>query len=1117
MTVNEDHTKTPKGGAAPEKPRRHIRVAKWVGIVVAVIIGLPLLLLCALSLWLTPDRLTRLVNEEGSRYLNADIEAKDVNYTLWSSFPRFKLTTGEVRVISRSLDSVSPDIRRQLPDSSRFLAAIRSFTGEINVVDLFMNRYVIHDVSVDSLRLNLVAYNDSINNYNILPTTQGGFKKVPYISAERIQLKNPGSMTYSSVSTETRASLDLHELDLIRKRGAGVKKNTYRMELDGTVTASSAGLQILNKFPFMLSGDLHLRFNPFGISLSDYSIDLGELKSRLSMSVGIGDDPKIESFDYKISNLSLTGLLGYIPKEFVPSLQGLQADVPIDISARLLSSWRISSETLPSINVDFAIPSGTVSYTVALPSGSGNSSRYATYSLNHGPIDASFVFDGKEPDRSYFDVKDFLISAEGVKVTTGLMITRLTSRPQIAANIDVDADVARSLRLLPFTPPVKASGNISLKSKLTFSIADFTKAGLQEGLSDLVVAADLRAANMHVDAPELGLKGGIDNLNLMIEETTEQFNSDGMLNPEVSLAGSIASAALALPGKSRVEVGRISFNTQTGYQGMLTPELLMKGLPISVEGELGDVAYTDPTSATSVKSQKILFTDRLSKRTGDPALDLLSDGITVSSPGVTLSSGKNHLIFHDILFSGRISNRVPTGTGPGVTGSSEKESAEKESAEKNYPAKESAVPVVAAASDPALKTTPKYIDFQAPQALSQLFDQYAMDATLKVARIDLRTPGFHKGNYFSNLDLKVGENNIRLANLDIMLENTGAHLSADIGNLRSFLLNPASDDNPLVTSLALSLDTVNINALARAYVESKGGMANLPRHDTVTASDSVALLIPRNLKTDIRLAAKEIMYTNLNLTDVKADIALRKGILDIPDLSLASSFGSAALNVKYDSSDVDSLRLGLGLDINKIDLVRFFKKFPSLIRMMPEMRNLSGDISAGVTFSTDIFPDMYINMPATDVDLNVQGRGLTVKQSRFIRRITRMMLIESGGPIHIHDMDVHASIHDNLLQLDPFYFEFDRYRIRMLGVNNLDGDLYYHIAVDKSPVPFPFSVNIEGQFHHPKLRFGGAHYNVKKAERVTSQIQEENNINMVLILRKLLRAFVGEAAKKKWN
>ena len=123
------------------------------------------------------------------------------------------------------------------------------------------------------------------------------------------------------------------------------------------------------------------------------------------------------------------------------------------------------------------------------------------------------------------------------------------------------------------------------------------------------------------------------------------------------------------------------------------------------------------------------------------------------------------------------------------------------------------------------------------------------------------------------------------------------------------------------------------------------------------------------------------------------------------------------------------------------------------------------------------------------------------------------MLIESGDDIHIKDMKVNAGIHDNLLQLNPFDFEFDKYKLHLLGINNFNGKLYYHIAVMQSPIPFPFAINIEGMFHDPKLRFGGPKYNLKRAEEVTSQIEENNNINLVSVARSFMGAFIHKAAE----
>lgn len=1087
--ITEDSSSSP---AAPRKNRVK-RVAKWIGIVVAVLIALPMLLLCLLSLWLTPDRLTAIVNREGSKYLMADIQAKDVDYSLWSTFPRFKVTTGEVDLISRTLDGVSPEIQRQLPDSAKFLASIKSFSGEINVVDLFMNRYVIHEVNVEGLQLNFVAYNDSINNYNIIPSTGKGFKKVPYISAESIRLAEAGTIKYTSVTSNTNASLHLKNLDLIRRRGKDVKKNTYRLELQGTVTATSSGLRILNKFPFMLGGDLNLRFNPFGVSLSDYRIDLGELSSKLSMSVGVGDDPKVDSFDYQISNISLAGLMSYLPKELVPSLQGLEADIQVNASAKLLSSWSFSSEDFPSIEVDFNIPSGNLNYTVTLPAKKGVPTREATYSLSHTPVEASFIFNGKNPDASYLNIKDFEVATDGLALRLGVMISRMTSHPLVSANLDVDADVARSLRLLPFTSPVEASGKMTMSSNLAFSVRDFTKEGLTKGLEDIAVDADIKASGIALKGRSLGIRGSAGDINLRIVQKAERLDSAGVMNPAVTVKGSVASANLKMDKGVTVKAGSLQFSTSSNFSGLLTTAVLNAGLPVAVSGELHNIKCLVPASEMEVNIPRLAFSDQLSKHTGKTAYDLLSDGVKIEVPRADFTSGHNHFNIHNLSLDASLAMAGPSGI------------VVRKPAEKVSP------------EGTELPHTPELIQFSAPEGLRSFLADYSLRSRLRIGKIDIITPGFRHDNYLANIDLTVNDRNVRLDNIDIMLKKTRARMSADIGNIRSFLLNPASEKNPLQADLNLMLDTVNINALAKAYVESKGGMQNIPRHDKLTASDSVALMVPRNINVRVALAANELIYTNLFFTDVKADIGVSEGRLRIPDLSLASSFGAADLNVVYDSRDIQDLSLRLGLDINQIDIIKFFKKFPSLIRMIPEMRNLSGTISAGVTFSTDIFPDMYINMPSVTADLLVEGRGLTVKQSRFIRRITKMMLIESGDPIHIHNMDVRAKIHDNLLQLYPFNFEFDRYKLKMLGVNNFNGELYYHIAVDKSPVPFPFSVNIEGQFHHPKLRFGGGKFDSEHADRITSQIQEENNINMVLILRKLLRAFVGEAVKKDWN
>lgn len=1098
MNDTRQNISSPQEENTRSRSRKGYRWVKWVAIILGSLILVPVLLLIALTTFLTSDRLTSLVNREASQYLNADIHASNVNYTLWSTFPRLRITTGDLTVKSRTLQDIPADIRRQLPDSAEFLGAVKSFSGEINVVDLFMNRYVIHDVKIDGLKVNLVAYNDSINNYDIIPSTGEKLKKMPYIRVNHILVRNAGMLSYFSASTNTRADISLEDLNLQRIKEHGIPSDTYSLQVGGTVTAESSGLRILHNFPISLDGRMHLRFNPFRVQMSDFGIDLGVIHSKLSMSVGVGDNPSIESFDYRISNVSLASLMGYIPREFIPPMQGLRADMQVNASAKLLSAWSFSSETFPSISVKFSVPAGNISYSTLLPAIAGRGSHYEKISLRHSPILCDFIFNGEKPQESYIKIPQFSVTGEGVKLNLSALVTRLTTHPHVDVGLTANADVERTIQSFRLLPDINAKGKVAINSKIGFDIASLTKEGLSAGLNNLATTAEIDMPHLSFNAPEWKLKGNLANLRIDIKEFTSNVTSDYISNPTLSMQATVGRGDVKISDKNG-SLSNLNIAAASSYTGRKTPAELRNGVPIKLQVGLQKAMYNSPEDNLQVMAEGLTLADVLHNHSGKSMSDILSDGLKMQIAGAVVATPRNTLDFHDIDLDISLAQRNSTGDTVTADSIAAPERLTDELSDRIA----------------SLPHTPTLIKFDTPEGLRNFISQYSLYAQAKVGRVNLITKGLHANNYLANIDLKVSDDYVEIANLYADVENTRGTIQAKISDLRPFLLNPASERNPLRGSLDIAVDTININALAHAYVLSRGGMKNIPRHDTVTASDSTALLLPRNLCLDLNLTAKETFYTNLQFYNLDADIGLKGGVLDIPYLGLAADFGKASLNVKYRGDDIYKMGLDLGVDIQDIDIVKFFKKFKKLLAMMPEMKNLSGVISADAKMHALIFPDMYLNIPSVNLNAMVEGRGLTVHQSHFIRKITKMMLITTDEDIKIKDMDVHVAAHDNLLQLDPFYFEFDKYKIKMLGINNFDGDLYYHIGVEKSPIPIPFGINIEGEFHHPKLRFGGAGFNSKRAEEITSEIQENNKMNMTKVLMQLLRAFIGKAAESE--
>lgn len=973
-------------GKAPRKnPRRSLlrTILKALFLTLAGIILLLTAGLLFINFYFTPQRLTSLINKEASDRLNADIHASDIRYTLWSTFPRLAIKTDSLTVISRTLDSIPADIRRQLPDNADSLLSLKAFEGEINIIDFLSKRFVIHNLKVDGLKLNLAAYNDSINNYNIIPEMSEGFKSIPYFTANSLTVTNARAITYYSAATDASASLRLSDFTLTRtersKASAHRPVDRYRLTIGGKITAEADNLRILSGFPFLLSGDISLAFLPFALTLSDYAINLGNVRGTLSMQIGMGDNPALNSFHYRLAPLNLMTLLGYIPEKLIPEkyltgFSGTDSSLEISASARLTAPWHFSSQYLPSIEVDVSIPEGSL------------------YSVNHSAVNGAFLFNGRDPAASIFRIYPFTLSADEATVTADATASDLNSSPLVNIGIACRADLHEAARsLAELLPPLAASGKLDCRTAISFRLDGPT----YETLRDIRIDGTARLNKTHIALRDSTLDARTPGLTLKYTATADRMTRDGIIQPRLK-------GILALPSAD-VRAGK--------------DEVAIGGLSASLDIKRRNIPYRPSTTRPAYK-----------------------------------------------------------------------------------PAKK------------GLKHTPDFITFNLPDTLRDIMARY--DYTLKAGcrRIALGGQDYLTGNCIEHAAITLTPDRLTLHSLAAEVEKTPLRLSATVDGLRDFCIDTAGP-RPLDIDLDASLGTVNINRLAKAYFDKKGGMPVKSTTYGPAPSDSVAVIIPRNINARIRASVKETVYTNLHLYDLAGGISIAGGNASVDSLKIASDFGKGALSLRYDTANLDSMAFAAKAAVTDVNVVNFFKNFHALLLMMPEMKNLDGNLSVYADASGLIFPDMVINVPSLRADLNLQGKELTVHQNRFIRRVTRMMMIHNADDLHIADMNVYAHVHGNLLQLDPFIFSFDSYKLRMMGINNFNGNLYYHIAVLRNPLHLPFAINIEGLFHNPTLRFGGTRFDTRRGLEISQSIMEQNNVNIVGMMRNFAAEFLQKAAE----
>lgn len=994
--------------------------------------ALVILLLAGATWWLTPARLTEIVNREASRSLYADVNAHNIRFTLWSSWPHLRVEMDSMTIRSRVFDSIPSPLKSTLPTDADFLASSGRFSGGINLLSLLKGEISLHDVEISSLKLNLVALNDSLSNFDIVPPDSVK-SKIPRFTANRVRLLNPGSIAYRSVadSADARVAINALSLDradnkkILAPSGGSRYSDSYSLKILGNVDASVADLSILRGFPFELGGNVALGFDPFRFATSEYKVNLGALHGNIDMRMQVGGDSRLEAFSWHFDNFDLLRILAYIPGFDLSTIESIDAPVTVNATARLTSPWRLSSNALPSAEVDFNIVDGDMSYTM---------SNGRSYVVRHEGAGGRLIFDGVNPSASSFVIPPFHLSGEGMDVTVGAGLTELLGNPVVEASVEGNAMLRKLTEAFPFLRPYSLTGNVEAMAVLRGGIPPLSQLENEGALArtDMILDGKILLSNFSGKFAENKIIASGKNLEIDIDGKSV----GGNLPNKIHLSGAGEGLSLAIPSDK--------------------VKLSLKD--IMIDGEMD----------SSTSGGKISI--------GSSGMGLIAGEDKVNLSGISLDLSADPL-------------SSPLKVKPYI------------------------IPAAWLADTASLAFaphSPQFLRVNLPKEAPDFMARWKAGMHLKVNSGNISTPSFPGNNTLRNLDVEASFDSIVFRSLRMRSRSSAMAMRGSVRNFRQFLNSPTPA--PLYLDLDVAMDTIQFNQLAGSFLKGKKG-AQLNASPDKQESDTIAILIPRNLVADIHATAKETRYTNLHLYDLTTGLHLRDGNLHVEDLRIGADFGHAFMNFDFNTSDIQRIGMQADLGLLDVNVVRFFENFHTLLLMMPQMKNLEGDISAEANLSLLSFPNMYVNVPSLNADIRLQGDGLTVHQSPFIRRITRMLLIRESGPLNIADMNVHASIHDNLLELYPFTFAVDRYRLKMEGLNNFDGDLYYHIGVEKSPIPFSFGINILGQFSHPKIRFGGSRWKIKKGEQITASVMEEKRINIVSEGRKFLKEFLRKAAE----
>ncbi len=1097
---NNDREESPdiQPGSVPPKKKRPlwVRILKWAGWTVAGLVAL-LIIFLTVAIWiLTPARLTKIVEDVANENLNADVKIGRVELTFWSSFPQLKIEIDDLSMFSHALDSLPAEVCASLPANADSLLTVKHFEGGINLLHAAAGTIALSDVVIQRPSINLLQVDDNNANFNIFPSSSSSHSDststgIPDIYINHFAITDAGPITYHSLTDTIDVGLHLRTIELHEKSPAYALKLYTRIETPLLHRISQKDIE------FSLDGGIGWSYKkPYVFKLENFIVRLAEIDLELNTELDFLKNLRIQSLDFKLNELAIAPLRNYLPDDMKKLLSTLDTDMRLNITGRLNEPY--------SVGTHAGLPSMTAALSVAPCRFYFDKLRF-----NRVAAEAEATIVGNDPDRSVITLKQLDIDGNVVGMNLSVTLTQIFSDPRISGHFDGAVNFTKLPPQLTDKLGADFEGRLSGATGFNFRLSDLNRNRFHRMRFDGELNLDRFRYTSHDSVTSAYARhstltfgsnrkverrhGMVDSLLIVrVDADTFSMRTDGLTARGTALAATFgcsntsesADTSKITPIGGYVSIGRMFYNSEIdsirialadtkGFASLQRFNSDSKIPRLALRVNIGRVGMLHHDIRAGVKNSSLhlLATLRTRRR-------FMRDSITPA--GDTIRRRRNRRVDAngDRILTRRQLDSI------GV----------------------------------------EMFDFNVDNSLKSLLFRWNVRAEMKADRGRLRLAAIRLHNSFEDLDLAISTDSISLNSLQYKIGQTDLGFNGVISNLRGALASRRP--TPLRFDLNVVSDTININEIVHALsqpaakaVDNVTDDAELLaeedlhefEHPTETPDSIIGpILIPVNIDAGMTVNARNVIYSDILMKDLQGELLIYRGSLNLHKLRACTEVGTINLSALYSAPTVKNMSFGIGMKLDRFYIDRLPKVIPAIDSIMPMMKSLSGVVDANIAVTSDLTPDMYFDMATLKSAMQFEGDSLGLHDNEALRSLAKWLMFKDKNRSTIDHLSVEIVVDDGIMNLYPFIVDVDRYKLGIMGRNNMDFDLDYHIAVLKSPIPFKFGINIKGKPGNLKIRFGGAKFKENMVVQRDS-IATSTRVNLLKEMNSVFRRGVKAA------
>lgn len=1083
------------------------------GVAFALVLTVAAVAICAVRL-LKSEQLTPIVCSLAEDNLDATVDIGAIRLSFNPGYPILRLDVHDVEIVSHSLERLPDSVRRGLPAYADTLLRVGRLSGAIDVGKLLVgNEISLHGLEIERPEVNIVI-TPTAANFDIYRSEPDIVAKdtktaLPAISIDRFAFIEPRDIRFFNAIDSTEATVVL----LSTASVDGSSSPDYALKIDGELHGPIAE-SLLEAEGFGFGVDGKVRWEPSRpelLAVEEMRLRGAFLEAVVDAAVSFTDKMTVESGRIAVESLDVSAALAALGSETLKKYRltapTFATDARLGLEGRLLRPFCFETDTLPYAELRAKVGDCHL--------------RYGAARFHDLALEAKMSLAGTNLDSAEVTVEKFTVAGPATSLKIAGRAWRLLSDPTFEVNVEGRCDIRNLPPQLADAAQGYLGGELLADLKFNGAMSMFSPGRFHE----LCAEGSLKGRNLYYLSNDTSKMADVPHVAVVFDSRKAVTTPDGSRKILLSAKIEADTASLLLGGVSLraggFALGAAALNTS--YYADTTMVL-----PVGGGIKLRNFSVRSITDSAGMSLRNLEGRMMLNRYKDDKHLPRIS----LSGTAGRLVAGSKTTVF--LLSDANISastHKIP-----------EREAMRRairavaDSIGRAHPHL-SPDSVMRLAIEKRLHRPHRrrvtvtetdeqeMIDWGASSSLKRYLTDWALEGNISTARARLYTPYFPLRNRIDRLDIWFNTDSIELRGVEYRAGKSDLAVTGLVSNVKRALTSRRRN-GVLKANFTITSDTIDVNEIAgavfagSAYAEQhrRGevktfDMSDDDDSDFAEQLDALAsqradtvgpLLLPVNVDARIGLRASNILYSDLHMHDLSGELLMFDGALNVNRLTAVSDAGSLDISALYSAPNPQQMKFGFGMMLDNFKIEKFLSLVPTIDSIMPLMRDFSGVIDANLAATVDIDSAMNFVLPTLDAAVKLSGDSLALINPDTYRTLGKWLRFRDRADNKIKHMSVEMIVKDNRLELFPFTFDIDRYRLGVVGSNDLALNFNYHIAVLKSPIPFKFGITIKGNPDDYKVRFGGAKFNDKDAATNVAVV-DTARINLVRQIQNVFR------------